>query len=96
MHTAVKSSFIHHFADDTKLLFSSENQKQLAKVLNTDLKLIFEWLCANRLSLNVSKTEFIIFRPPRKTLDQRIVLKLIRMKIYESIMIKYLRIILDS
>ena len=64
--------------------------------MNRDLKLIFEWLCANRLSLNVSKTEFIIFRTPRKALDQRIVLKLNRTKIYESNKIKYLGLILDS
>ena len=96
MHTAVKSSIIHHFADDTNLIFSRKNEKQLANVLNRDLKLIFEWLCSNRLSLNVSKTEFIIFRPPQKTLDQRIVLKLNRTKIYESTEIKYLGLILHS
>ena len=96
MHTAVKSSIIHHFADDTNLILSSKNPNQIAKLLNRDLKLIFEWLCANRLSLNVSKTEFILFRPPKRNLDKRIVLKLNRTKIYESNKIKYLGIILDS
>ena len=28
----------------------------------------FQWLCANRLPLNVIKTEIIMFRPFRKTL----------------------------
>ena len=82
MHSAVQSSVMHHFADDTNLLLSSKDPKQISKLLNKDLKLLFEWLCANRLSLNVSKTEFIIFRPPKKTLDKRIVLKLNRSTIY--------------
>ena len=55
-----------------------------------------KWLCANRLSLNVSKTEFIVFRPPKKTLSNRIVLTLNRTKIYESTKIKYLGLILDA
>ena len=96
MHSAVQSSVMHHFADDTNLLLSSKDPKQISKLLNKDLKLLFEWLCANRLSLNVSKTEFIIFRPPKKTLDKRIVLKLNRSTIYESNKIKYLGLILDS
>ena len=73
---------MHHFADDTNLLFSNKNPNKIAKILNRDLKSVFEWLCANRLSINVSKTEFIVFRPPRKKLDERIVLNLNRTKIY--------------
>ena len=60
--------------------------------MNEDLRLIFEWLCANRLSLNVSKTELIIFKPPRKHLDQRITLKLNGTTLFESKKIKYLGI----
>ena len=96
MHIAVKSSIVHHFADDTNLLFSSKNPQKLSTILNTDLKLLYQWLCANRLSLNVSKTEFIIFKPPKKSLNQRITLTLNRTRIYESTKIKYLGIILDA
>ena len=64
--------------------------------MNNDLRLLYEWLCANRLSLNVGKTEFMIFRPPRKSLPDRIVLTLNRTKLYESSRIKYLGLILDS
>ncbi len=76
MHQAVQSSIVHHFADDTNLLFSHINPKIIAKILNKDLQLLFEWLCANRLSLNVGKTEFIVFRPPKQQLTQRIVFRL--------------------
>ena len=66
MHQAVTSSKMHHFADDTNLLFSNKSPKWMAKILNQELKSVFEWLCANRLSINLSKTEFIIFKPPKK------------------------------
>ena len=66
MKNSVKNSILHHFADDTNLLCSDTNEKLLERKMNEDLKLIYLWLCANRLSLNVDKTEFIVFRPPRK------------------------------
>ena len=70
-------------------------QKLIAKILNKELKFVFEWLCANRLSINVTKTKFIIFRPPRKPFNGIIVPKLNGIKIFESPKIKYLGIILD-
>ena len=74
MHNAVRHSIVHHFAEDTNLLCAGRNPSLLRKKMNEDLKLIFEWLCTNRLSLNVSKSVFIIFKPPRKLLDQQITL----------------------
>ena len=64
MHSALNKSIVHHFADDTNLLFSHKDHEIIRKTMNNELKLLFDWLCANR-SLNVSKTEFIIFRPPK-------------------------------
>ena len=96
MHNAVKFSTLHHFAYDTNLLYSNKDINVLRKNMNKDLKFIFEWLCANRLSLNASKTEFIIFRPPNLGFVDSITLSLNQTKIYESAKIKYLGIILDS
>ena len=64
--------------------------------MNSDLKSLFTWLCANRLSLNVAKTEFIIFKPLRKSLSTRITLKLNGAILYESKKIKYLGLIVDD
>ena len=96
MNKALKKCKVFHFADDTNLLYSNPDPKKIKKVMDKELKLLYDWLCANRLSLNVAKTEFIIFRPPRVNLEDRIVLKLNRTKIYESTKIKYLGLILDS
>ena len=96
MHVALKNSTVHHFADDTNLLCSHKDPKVLRKLMNDDLKLLFIWLCANRLSLNVAKTEFIIFKPPRKQLRFRITLRLNGKLLFESCKIKYLGLILDD
>ena len=60
MHYSAMSSTVYHFADDTNLMCSSKNLKRLRKDLNKDLDLLYDWLCANRLSINTGKTEFIV------------------------------------
>ena len=96
MNTAIKNSTTFHFADDTYLKFSSSCENNLRKKMNEDLSLLFEWLCANHLSLNVAKTEFIIFKPPRKNLKSRVTLRLNGTTLFESKKIKYLGLIEDD
>ena len=53
------------FADDTNLLgsfstFSTNTVIDIAKI-NAELDKIYKWLAANKLSLNVSKTKYMIF-----------------------------------
>ena len=40
----------------------SNSPKQMQKQVDIDLKLLYKWLLANKISLNCSKTELIIFR----------------------------------
>ena len=96
MHLSVTSSTLYHFADDTNLLCSGMTLKKLKKVMNKDLSLLYEWLCANRLSVNENKTEFIIFRPRRHKNTERITLKFNRTQLFETVKIKYLGLILDN
>ena len=56
MNKAIKDCITHHFADDTNLLYAHKDPKMIRKIVNKDLALLFQWLCANRLSLNVAKT----------------------------------------
>ena len=51
------------FADDTTLFYTSKSLQELATVVNNELRKVIEWLNANRLSLNIDKTYFMIFRP---------------------------------
>ena len=59
MHVSLKHSVVHHLTDDINLLYSHKDPKVLRKLMYDDL--LFSWLCANRLSLNVAKTIFFIF-----------------------------------
>lgn len=95
MHNAVKHSFLCHFADDTNLTCDDKESNKLKKKLNEDIRNIFTWLCANRLSLNASKTEFIIFKPVKMRLEKRIKLNINGTKIFESNKMKYLGLIVD-
>ena len=47
-------------ADDTHLTFASNNVAYLEENINDDLTKITEWLSANKLTLNKSKTEFML------------------------------------
>ena len=47
------------FADDTALVYSDHSLKSIKKRINIDLKLLVHWLNANKIALNVSKTEKI-------------------------------------
>ena len=51
------------FADDTNLLYADRNIKSLESVVNVELLNVCDWLRANILSLNIKKTNFVIFHP---------------------------------
>ena len=71
-----KTSETLHFGDDTCLLNIKDSVKQINKVFNKDFRFQVQWLNANRISLNVAKTEVVIFRRKRKQLDCDLNLKL--------------------
>ena len=48
------------YADDTHLTFASNCVDTINEVLNRDLAKVNEWLIANKLTLNASKTEFML------------------------------------
>ena len=48
------------YADDTHLTFASNNMKDIELYLNQDVANVNQWLIANKLTLNQSKTEFML------------------------------------
>ena len=54
--------FTSLFADDTGLLLSSPDLESLFSKVNEELAKAADWFCANKLTLNVSKTKYLIFR----------------------------------
>ena len=63
MNLAVKHCKVHHLANDADLLYTNNSIKNLNKILNKNLKNLTNWLNANKISLNVNKTEIILFKP---------------------------------
>lgn len=49
------------FADDTNLYCSGKSLEQLLNTVELELRVFKKWFDVNRLSLNLSKTKFIIF-----------------------------------
>ena len=50
------------FADDTSVSYASDSLDEIQNVINSELKNLNNWLIADRLSLNITKTEFMINR----------------------------------
>ena len=48
------------FADDTNLTASGNSITRLEAAVNSDLENLKKWLIANKLNLNVAKTEFML------------------------------------
>ena len=60
------------------------------------MKQLNNWLSANKISLNVEKTELVIFKSPRKVLSDEIEIKLTGKRIYSSNSVKYLGVRIDK
>ena len=54
------------FADDTALYCSSQSARDLQTKLNQDLDRLAQWLYEHKLTLNVSKSTFMLIGGPRK------------------------------
>ena len=72
----IKYSEIYDFADDTNMLQSHSSLEAMVKRVNLDLHNLSQWFKGNKLSLNVKKTESIIFHSSSKKTDHSLRLKL--------------------
>ena len=95
LHKTIKYCTTLHFAHDTNLLAIKDSIKKLQKQVNLDLRFLCRWLKANKISLNTSKTEVLLFRHPNKCINYDLKIKIDGKKIIPSKFIKYLGIIID-
>ena len=63
---------INLFADDTSLFHTHENVEYLIKETNQELTRISTWLATNKLVLNISKTNYMIFTSKGKSYNKNI------------------------
>jgi len=74
-----KTTKITLFADDTNLLFSDKNLKSLESTVNNELLKLYDWLTANKLTLNAKKSNYVIFKPRQKRMSH-----IISIRFYDS------------
>ena len=83
------------FADDTTVYYSDQNNDNAEKVLNIELRKVSNWLAANKLSLNVGKSNFLHFHYG-KSLKREINIQINDAKVEEKSSTKYLGTIIDN
>ena len=96
LNQAIKFCKVHHFADDTNLLCLSNSIKKLNKLVNTDLKHLVNWLNANKISLNLKKTEMVIFKSNQKKFEGDLKIKLCGKRLHPTKSVKYLGVKIDT
>ena len=57
------------FAGDTNTFYFHSDPKHLISVLNTELTEIDNWMKSNKLSVNIKKTSYIIFKSRQKKIS---------------------------
>ena len=81
------------FADDTNIFCSGDDLNQIMKVLKSELSKLKQWFDRNKLSLNLSKTKFMIFGNRNKNDEIQLEIDEVRIeRVYE---IKFLGVIID-
>ena len=57
------------FADDTSVYIEAENESLVISILNEELEKINTWLKANKLSLNLDKSHYMVFHRGKRKID---------------------------
>ena len=96
LHFAIKYCKVHHFADDTNLLNFNSSIKKINKQVGRDLKYLSFWLNANKICLNFSKTEVVLFKSIRKQTEATLKLKVNGKRLYTTNSVKYICIKIDE
>ena len=65
------------FADDTNVFISGINSKEIFNKANLELTNIHKWMTANKLTINKTKTKYILFNPGNnRNYDQSLSIKI--------------------
>ena len=86
------------YADDMNLFYNHKCMTTILKVLKRELDSLEDWLLANKLTVNLSKTNFILFGSIQrlKGLEQTPILKIMDKAINRVSSTKFLGVIIDQ
>ena len=86
--------FIKLYADDTFLSAQNENVKLLESEINQELEKVYNWMCSNRLTLNISKSKSMIITKKRNV--EPLSIKINNTELEQCNSYKYLGVIFDK
>ena len=93
--TAVSDYFMPIlFADDTNLICTGSNLNDTVDQINREIDKIYAWVKANRLSLNIDKTSFMLFTP-KSIARTEVEIYIDGIKIKEVFETKFLGVVID-
>ena len=84
------------FADDTSLVYSHKNVDTATQIFNIELDKISIWLLANKLCINLLKSNYMIFCPRQHKYSQSIPLVLNGVNLNPVTNTKFLGVIIDE
>ena len=84
------------YADDCVTYVSNENLKTGEEIMNTELKSIYKWLLANKLTINIQKTNFMILARKKIPLDDSISIRINNLSIDRVKSIKFLGVTINE
>lgn len=83
------------FADDTNIFFNDSDTQCLERTVCHELALYFDWFASNKLSLNISKTNYMVFNlPSTQNHDFKLTINNIPLKPASSV--NFLGVYIDS
>ena len=86
--------FTKLYADDTFLCAQNSDLKLLESEMNLELEKVYNWMCSNRLTLNISKSKSMIITKKRNILPMS--LKINNTELEQCNSYKYLGVIFDK
>ena len=84
------------FADDTNIFYSNSCLEAINEVVQTEINKVTEWLNVNKLSLNITKTKFILFRSINKKPKHDVKITINNMNIDQVKSTNFLGIVIDE
>ena len=81
------------FADDNNLFFQDDDLDNLVFTINSELREVSSWLIANRLTLNVDKSNIVLFQNKSKL---KLDISLNGEKLKQTAFVKYLGVLIDE
>jgi hypothetical protein len=84
------------FADDTSIFYSHSDPNYLESMMNNELKNLDVWMKCNKLSVNIKKTNYIIFKSNRKQVSNNFSLCYDNEMLKQKSTIKFLGVYIDE